>query len=338
MSCSLPGTSTILPPCHSTRTVFSAVDPALVLAGAGDEVLGGDGELALAALFVAGAGAQLDRPVGPDQRLVLLLGRLGISSNCVTLAAPWRLLVPTQSLPVSPPPMTITCLPSAVIWPLSLSPATTLFCCGRNSIAKCTPSSSRPGTGRSRLVSAPPVSSTASNSACSCSALMVSLASLVTLLPSGSAPTSTPVRKTTPSACICSMRRSMWRLLHLEVGDAVAQQAADAAVLLEHRHRVAGARQLLRRGQAGRAASRRRPPSCRSCAAGGCGMHPALGPGAVDDGVLDALDAHRVVVDVQRAGRLAGRRADAAGELGEVVGRVQHLDRVAASRRGTPGR
>jgi hypothetical protein len=42
-------------------------------------------------------------------------------------------------------------------------------------------------------------------------------------------------------------------LLHLEVGDAVAQQAADAAVLLEHRHRVAGARQLLRRRQAGRA-------------------------------------------------------------------------------------
>jgi hypothetical protein len=31
----------------------------------------------------------------------------------VTLAAPWRLLVPTQSLPVSPPPMTMTCLPSA---------------------------------------------------------------------------------------------------------------------------------------------------------------------------------------------------------------------------------
>ena len=36
-----------------------------------------------------------------------------------------------------------------------------------------------------------------------------------------------------------------------------------------------------------------------------------------------------VVVDVERARRLAGRRADAAGELGEVVGRVQRLERVA---------
>ncbi len=40
------------------------------------------------------------------------------------------------------------------------------------------------------------------------------------------------------------------------------------------------------------------------------------------------LDADRVVVDVERAGCLARRRADAAGELGEVVGRVQHLDGV----------
>ena len=34
------------------------------------------------------------------------------------------------------------------------------------------------------------------------------------------------------------------RLLHLEVGDAVAQQAADAVVLLEHGDVVAGAREL----------------------------------------------------------------------------------------------
>ena len=39
-------------------------------------------------------------------------------------------------------------------------------------------------------------------------------------------------------------------LLHLEVRDAVAQQAADAIAFLEHRHPVARARQLLRRGQA----------------------------------------------------------------------------------------
>jgi hypothetical protein len=40
-------------------------------------------------------------------------------------------------------------------------------------------------------------------------------------------------------------------LFHLEVGNAVAQQAADAVALLEHRHLVAGARQLLGGGQAG---------------------------------------------------------------------------------------
>ena len=38
----------------------------------------------------------------------------GKSSNCVTDNAPCLLDVPTQSLPVSPPPMTTTCLPFAL--------------------------------------------------------------------------------------------------------------------------------------------------------------------------------------------------------------------------------
>src|SRR5690606_5498033 len=42
-------------------------------------------------------------------------GGRGISSICVTDAAPCRLLVPTQSDPVSPPPITMTCLPAAEI-------------------------------------------------------------------------------------------------------------------------------------------------------------------------------------------------------------------------------
>ena len=37
------------------------------------------------------------------------------SSICVTEAAPSRCELPTQSAPVSPPPITITCLPAAVI-------------------------------------------------------------------------------------------------------------------------------------------------------------------------------------------------------------------------------
>src|SRR5262249_234946 len=44
---------------------------------------------------------------------------------------------------------------------------------------------------------------------------------------------------------------------------------------------------------------------------------------AVGDRALDRLDGHRVVVDVERAGGLARRRTDAAGDLREIVGAVQ---------------
>src|SRR5690606_16243571 len=117
------------------------------------------------------------------------------------------------------------------------------------------------------------------------------------------------------------------RLLELEVRDPVAQQAADAVVLLEHRDIVARARQLLGAGEAGRAGPDHRDLAA-SATRGRLGLDPALFPGLVDDGVLDRLDADRVVIDVQRAGGLARRGADAAGELGEVVRRVQDLDRA----------
>src|SRR6185369_7440550 len=47
----------------------------------------------------------------------LSAGGLGISSICVTDKAPCLLDVPTQSEPVSPPPITITFLPVASISP-----------------------------------------------------------------------------------------------------------------------------------------------------------------------------------------------------------------------------
>ena len=59
------------------------------------------------------------------------------------------------------------------------------------------------------------------------------------------------------------------------------------------------------------------------------GDDPALLPGALGDRELDLLDRHRVGVDRQHAGRLARRRADRAGELGEVVRQVQLVDRLA---------
>jgi len=55
---------------------------------------------------------------------------------------------------------------------------------------------------------------------------------------------------------------------------------------------------------------------------------PTLVPRAVDDGHLDLLDGHRVGVDAQHARGLARRRAQAAGELGEVVRGVQPLDGI----------
>ena len=117
-------------------------------------------------------------------------------------------------------------------------------------------------------------------------------------------------------------------LLHLEVGDAVAEQAADARVLLEHRHVVPGPRQLLGAREAGGAGADHRD-SLEGAVAGNVGLDPALGPGAIDDRAFDRLDGDRDVADVEGAGGLARRRTDAAGELGKVVGRVQHLVRLA---------
>src|SRR6185369_1677255 len=59
-TCSLPATSIIFPSFHSTRTVFRPVTLPFSPMN----------------FLVAGAGAQLVRPVWPGQRLVLLLRRL----------------------------------------------------------------------------------------------------------------------------------------------------------------------------------------------------------------------------------------------------------------------
>ncbi len=54
---------------------------------------------------------------------------------------------------------------------------------------------------------------------------------------------------------------------------------------------------------------------------------PALVPRPVDDRDLDGLDRDRILVDAQHAGSLARRGTQLAGELREVIGRVQTLDR-----------
>ncbi len=116
-------------------------------------------------------------------------------------------------------------------------------------------------------------------------------------------------------------------LLHLELGDAVAQQPADAVGALEHGDVMTGPGELLGGGQPGRTGAddghRLAGHQVRRV-----GLHPALVQGVVDDLDLDLLDGHRVGVDAQHAGRLARRRAQPAGELREVVGGVQPLDGV----------
>src|SRR5688572_8237218 len=115
-------------------------------------------------------------------------------------------------------------------------------------------------------------------------------------------------------------------LLHLELGDAVAEQTADAIRLLEHRDRVAGAIELI-----GRREARRTRSDDGDLLPGPGGRrtrrHPALVPGAIDDRGLDRLDRDRLVVDAQHTRSFTRRRAQLAGELREVVRRVQPIDR-----------
>ena len=78
-------------------------------------------------------------------------------------------------------------------------------------------------------------------------------------------------------------------LLQLEVGNAVAQQAADAVVLLIDGDGVAGAAQLLRGRQSGGSAADD-GDALAGVVLGRLGMNPAFVPGALDDGALDQLD------------------------------------------------
>ena len=95
-------------------------------------------------------------------------------------------------------------------------------------------------------------------------------------------------------------------LLHLECGNPVPQQAADAVRALEHRDEVARPVQLIGRGEAGRPGS-----DDRDALAGADDRrtrgHPAFVERALDDRHLDRLDRHRIVVDAEHARSLARR-------------------------------
>ena len=116
-------------------------------------------------------------------------------------------------------------------------------------------------------------------------------------------------------------------LLHLEVGDAVAQQATGARLALIDVDVVADAGELLGCGEAGRAGADH-GDALAGGAGGRLGHDPAHLPGLVGNRLLDGLDGDRHVLEVEGAGLLARRGADPAGELGEVVGGVEVARRL----------
>ena len=126
-------------------------------------------------------------------------------------------------------------------------------------------------------------------------------------------------------------------LLHLEVGDAVAQQAADAVGLLEHRHRMAGARQLLGAGQAGRAGADDRDALAGRCA-GGCGtIQPSSQPRSTIAHSIDLMvTGLSSMFSVQAASHGAGQMRPV--NSGKLLVECSVLERRPATGRGRPGR
>ncbi len=165
---SLPGTSRIVirpsaPFTHSTRTHSSAV----ICPFAPDGALGRHRPVALAAFLLRGEVRSLSGQSGQTSALFSCTGGFGRISSWVTEAAPWRLEVPMQSEPVSPPPITTTCLPLAVIVPSGAArcfgiAGHALVLLGEEIHGEMDAVQLAAGTSRSRGASAPPDSTTAS--------------------------------------------------------------------------------------------------------------------------------------------------------------------------------
>ena len=124
------------------------------------------------------------------------------------------------------------------------------------------------------------------------------------------------------------MRRSDdLALVELHVGDAVHEQAAGRSARSKTVTRVAGLVELRGGAEPGRAGADD-GDFLAGARRGRFGRRPSLLPAAVDDGALDVLDRDRRRVDAEHARAFARRGADAAGELGKVVGLVQALERL----------
>ncbi len=198
-----------------------------------------------------------------------------------------------------------------------MSPATRRFCCDEELHREVHAARARgPGwAGRAGRARRSP-GRTASKSCRSCS-------------PRTSSPAATPGGTRTPSARICVDARVEDALLHLEVGDAVAEKAADAIVALEDHHVVArraraAARPRARPGPEPTTATRL-PVRGRWRARGASGSARSAWSAIVRSIVLMVTGSSRMV---EHARGLARRRAHPAGDLGEVVRREQARRRL----------
>ena len=181
-------------------------------------------------------------------------GGAGSSSSCVTDAAPWRCAVPRQSAPVSPPPMMTTCLPAAEIAPsvrdgVALAASVLLRQVlhrevHARQIAARHGQVARPAgaAGQDHGVEVAP---------------QVAGGDVHADVHAGPEHHALGLQQLEPPI--------EHALLHLELGDAVAQQPADAIGLLEHGDAVARAVQL-RPPRPARPGRTRPPPPSSRCA------------------------------------------------------------------------
>ncbi len=236
-------------------------------------------------------------------------------SKLVTDSAPWRKDVPMQSEPVSPPPMTTTCLPLARIGCagqrlLAADPPVLLrqeihrkvdaskFAAGHRQVARLFGTAGE----HQRVIFAEQL-----------------------------------VGRDVDADMSAVMEGDAFRLhlrdaavdvifLHFEIGNAVAQKPAGLGPPLIDVDLMTGASELLRASEAGRTGA-----DDRNLLAGSLRRRfglETLRDGAVGYGALDRFDRNGILVDVERARGFARRRADAAGHFREIIGGVEVARRL----------
>ena len=198
-----------------------------------------------------------------------------------------------------------------MMWPAAWSPARRRFCCVRYSIAKWTPLSSRPGIGgraprsHRRTARWRRTAAQAGRPASRCR------------FDAGPELDALGRHQREPAV--------EEALLQLELGNAVAQQPADAVGALEHRDLMPG---LLSSWAAASPAGPEPTTATRlpvRTAGGRARIHPSRS--VLDDRQLDRLIVTGSSLIPSTHDAFARRRTQPAGPLGEVVRRVQPVDR-----------